>query len=170
MQIEISEKDAATLGSESVEVARMVGAAELAIMTVGEIANRAGFDLSPMKPTLDAAEDMLSHAKDKQKGVVGALNRCGITSGKSNVRPKRAINEIALLSTIGSDDSRELLALLEKAQEVAERIDASRGFCVDEKMPLQQGESRGTDWAETLSYLTLRARREALGGESKHEE
>lgn len=167
MQIEISEKEAAMLADNSVEVGRMVGAAELGLMTVGEIANRARFDLSPMKPTLDAAQDLLSRAKEKQKTVVGTLHRCGIKPGAS--QPQTRGNDLAMLSTIGSDDSCELLDLLEKAQAVAERIDASRGFVVDEKIPLQPGESRGTDLAESLSMLALRVRREATGGQSRHE-
>lgn len=52
---------------------------------------------------------------------------------------------------------------------VAERIDASRGFVVDEKIPLNPGESRGTDLAESVSILALRVRREATGGQSRHE-
>jgi hypothetical protein len=83
------------------------------------------------------------------------------------VVPTPAVNELATLATYGSDDSRELLDLLERAQTVAERIDVSRGHAVDEKMPLHPGESRGTDLAESISVLALRVRKEALGATGK---
>jgi hypothetical protein len=60
-------------------------------------------------------------------------------------------------------DTRELLALLEEAQAVAERIDAARGRALPEDIRLQPGESRGTDLAESISYLALRVRGEVCG-------
>lgn len=76
---------------------------------------------------------------------------------------------LAALSTFGGADNRELLDLLERAQEVAERIDKARGFHVGDELPLMPGESRGTDLAESVSILALRVRREAEGASSKFE-
>ncbi len=58
------------------------------------------------------------------------------------------------------DEARELLDLLERAQAVAERVDAARSRCVDETIALHPGESRGTDLAESVSVLALRVRKE----------
>lgn len=67
------------------------------------------------------------------------------------------------LMQFDTPDTRELLALLERAQAVAERIDAARGRAVDASVPLGPGESRGTDLAETISMVALRVRGEVHG-------
>lgn len=73
------------------------------------------------------------------------------------------------LFALDTPDTRALLALLEQAQAVAERLDAARGRAVSDGMPLAPGESRGTDLAESVSVLALRVRGEVYGAMSRHE-
>ena len=49
------------------------------------------------------------------------------------------------------------------AQEAAEAVDAEGGHVLPPFIPLQEGESRGTGWAETISNLTERLRVEVEG-------
>jgi len=67
------------------------------------------------------------------------------------------------LLALDTPDTRELLALLERAQAVAERVDAARGLSLPADVPLPQGQSRGTDIAETISEIALRMRTEVHG-------
>jgi hypothetical protein len=67
------------------------------------------------------------------------------------------------LDLLDTPDTRHLLYLLEKAQEVAERIDAVRGRSLGEDVPLLPGESAGTDLAESISEIALRVRTEVHG-------
>ena len=60
-------------------------------------------------------------------------------------------------------DNEALLVLLVQAQVVAERLDLRRGHVVGEHIPLQPGESRGTDLAETISEICARLRYEMHG-------
>ena len=60
-----------------------------------------------------------------------------------------------LLSTSGT---RRMSRLLRFAMEAAEEVDAERGNVVADNVPLLPGESRGTDWAETISNLVERLR------------
>lgn len=60
------------------------------------------------------------------------------------------------LNRLDTADARDLLELLQRAQEIAERVDASRGRALPTTIPLQPGESYGTDLAESISYLVLR--------------
>lgn len=71
------------------------------------------------------------------------------------------------LHLLDTPDTRELLELLEKAQAVAERIDAARGRTVDSDTPLLPGESHGTDLAETISNIALRVRVEVKGPQGR---
>ena len=74
------------------------------------------------------------------------------------------------LDQLDTPDTRRLLALLEEAQAVAERVDAARGRALDIDFPLQPGESRGTDLAESLSELALRVRVEVEGPTDRRQE
>lgn len=167
MEVNVTDKERAQIRQDLGNLSENIGGAQITISGIETIAYRAGFDLSPIKPQLDVAETLLKNAQESHDRLGSVLGAVGAI-GSGQAQPVTG-NELALLSTIGSDDSHELLDLLEKAQAVAERIDASRGYCVDEKMPLQPGESRGTDLAEFLSMLALRVRREATGGQSRHE-
>ncbi|MES2463620.1 MAG: hypothetical protein V4671_23850 [Armatimonadota bacterium] len=71
------------------------------------------------------------------------------------------------LLQLDTPDSRRLLALLEEAQAVADRVDASRGRALPADIPLQPGESRGTDLAESISYIALRVRGEVRGPQGR---
>jgi hypothetical protein len=67
------------------------------------------------------------------------------------------------LLQLDTPKTRELLDLLERAQAVAEEVDADRGRALPLGIELQPGESRGTDLAENISYLALRVRTEVHG-------
>lgn len=71
--------------------------------------------------------------------------------------------DLAQLATLDTPDTRRLLDLLTEAQAVAERIDAARGHALPGDLPLQAGESRGTDLAESVSMLAARLRGEIFG-------
>ena len=73
------------------------------------------------------------------------------------------------LELLSTPDTRELLRLLEAAQEVAERVDKSRGCALPDVIPLQLGESRGTDLAEIISEIALRVRIEVRGPNGRGE-
>lgn len=70
---------------------------------------------------------------------------------------------LAALTLLESPALRELLAALEKAQEIAERVDAERGHVLPKHIPLQPGESRGTDLAELIGEIAQRVRMEIEG-------
>jgi hypothetical protein len=67
------------------------------------------------------------------------------------------------LEMLDTPDTRELLILLSRAQEVAERVDAARGRSLGANIRLVPGESRGTDLAESISEIALRVRTEVHG-------
>jgi len=67
------------------------------------------------------------------------------------------------LHLLDTPAARDLLAILEEAQQIAEQVDAERGRTVGEDIPLLPGESRGTDLAEAISQLALRVRTEVHG-------
>jgi hypothetical protein len=67
------------------------------------------------------------------------------------------------LDLLASPAARRLLALLEEAQEAAEQVDFERGRSLPEDIPLQPGESRGTDLAEIISEIALQVRTEVQG-------
>ena len=71
--------------------------------------------------------------------------------------------DLSDLAAVSGDAARDLLEALDRAQRLAEVLDAQRGRTVGPKVPLGPGESRGTDYAEALSELVLRLRGEAFG-------
>jgi hypothetical protein len=80
----------------------------------------------------------------------------------------RQLTDVPLLDPIPLDKlstpaSRRLLALLEETQEAAEQVDSERGRSLGTGVPLQPGESRGTNFAESLSAISLRVRIEVNG-------
>lgn len=77
--------------------------------------------------------------------------------------------DLAALATMDTPDARELLTLLEQAQAVAERVDASRGRTVAPHIVLMPGESQGTDLAESVSEIAARLRAEVFGRNGKGE-
>lgn len=85
-------------------------------------------------------------------GMLG-FHICG-----SVLRERRSLHKI---------DARDLLVLLERAQPIAERVDASRGRLLPAHTPLKPGESRGTDLAELISEIARRVRDEVNGPEGR---
>jgi hypothetical protein len=57
---------------------------------------------------------------------------------------------------------RLALALLTEAQAVAELVDAQRGKVLSESIPTGVMESRGTDYADSISHLRIRLHREIV--------
>lgn len=166
MQLEITDKERAQVGEDLKKLSQLFGAAHVVFASTEVIAHRAGFDFAPIKGQVDEAINLLSMAHDTHTGLSAVLHRTRVAGSTS---PKKQTSELSDLAVMGGDDSRELLDLLERAQAVAERIDAARGRCVDESIPLHPGESRGTDLAESLSVLALRVRKDVQGGVSPHE-
>lgn len=165
MQIEVSNKQQEQIRAELAALSENDGGAQITLSGIEVIAYRAGFDLSPIKSQLDQAETLLhrgQEARERLAALLGSVGAIGSSSGTATTH-----NDLADLAAMNSDDSRELLDLLERAQIVAERIDATRGRTVSGKIELQPGEARGTDLAETLSVITLRIRREVHGATGK---
>lgn len=171
MQIELSDKQAAQIKADLRAADEQAGCAHLSVMSLEVIAHRGGHDIAPFRASIDDAERLLRGSKDAYNRLRGVLNSVGVLARAADLSRPSAVrgNELAALSTMGGADVCELLALLDRAQAVAERIDAARGYTVGDSIVLQPGESRGTDLAERLSLLALRVRREAEGGRSPHE-
>ena len=167
----MSEKQAAQLVPLFETLQRSLGLSGLAFGSIDVVADRAGFDLSPFREYLTQGAEENANARKALQRLGGTLHAAGLLRPTVTLDEPATVhgNELAALSTIGGDDLRELLGLLERAQAVAERIDSARGFTVGDSIPLQPGESRGTDLAESVSILALRVRQEARGGVSPHE-
>lgn len=103
------------------------------------------------------ADRALTAARAELAAAIDGMQSLGINAQKI---PATEEIPIYLLNTA---DTRELLDLLIRAQEVAERLDSSRGRSLPECVPLGPGESRGTDIAESISYLRLRVQIEVHG-------
>jgi hypothetical protein len=63
---------------------------------------------------------------------------------------------------IDTPEARRLLALLTEAQAVAELVDSQRGNVLSESIPTSSMESRGTDYAESISNLAIRLHMEVV--------
>lgn len=118
----------------------------------------AGRGLAKKTKTLPIeAEAALSTARKELGEAISGLQAQGI-------RPEEMPEpEEIPLHLLGSPNNRRLLAILEEAQLAAERVDAERGRVLPDHVPLQPGESRGTDLAEAISYLRLRVSLEVHG-------
>lgn len=60
-------------------------------------------------------------------------------------------------------DTRELLDLLERAQLVADKVDAARGRALPDDVPVGPGESRGMDLGEAVAIIAARVRDDVQG-------
>lgn len=107
---------------------------------------------------LAAAREADSAAQDAYLGLLALGAEVPVGAPKPQPIP---------LEKLDTPDSRELLDLLRRAQEVAERVDASRGRSLPDSFSLQPGESRGTDLAEKLSQIVLRVRLEVEGPQGR---
>lgn len=105
-----------------------------------------------------SVDDHLMVAQELTEGIRSSARQVG----GIHTAPIRGYASVSI-DQLDTPDTRELLALLEQAQAVAERIDAARGRALPEDLPLQPGESHGTDLAESVSYLALRVRGEVCG-------
>jgi hypothetical protein len=116
----------------------------------------------------DAAEahQRRLEAQEAAAEALGTLRDLGAERHQSAAGSVQAVRPIDLMQ-LDTPDTRKLLGLLEEAQTVAERIDAARGRALPEGIPLQAGESRGTDLAESISYLALRVRGEVCGPQGR---
>ncbi|MES2460843.1 MAG: hypothetical protein V4671_09675 [Armatimonadota bacterium] len=107
------------------------------------------------KKTIEAHEHRIT-AQNAARNALSVLSELGVRA--TPLPPPAPIG----LDQLDTPDTRELLALLESAQAVAERVDAARGRSLP-GIALTPGESRGTDLAESISYLALRVRSEVCG-------
>jgi len=109
--------------------------------------------------------DAVSALREAQSGITRMSEMLVLLSGSLPAPYTPAIP----LDQFDTPDTRELLALLEQAQVVAERVDRARGHSVREDIPLSPGESAGTDLAENISRIALRVRQEVRGASSPWE-
>ena len=93
------------------------------------------------------------------RGLLASLGATGHEAGQDAPLPETlSLSSLAVLSSPDAGELAELLGLLERAQVVAERIDAARGRTVGASVTLLPGESRGTDLAEAVSELAQTVR------------
>ena len=76
-------------------------------------------------------------------------------AGAGPVPAWRQLGPETPLELLDTPKSRALLEALKQIVPLAEAVDAERGHVIPDEIPLQEGESRGTGWAETLSTLVL---------------
>jgi hypothetical protein len=136
----------------------------------GIAAQQAALDDAAVKcaEIVASAGDLLTHcpdslqayAVDTMQTACDALDAVVKAGGMhpQEASPRRF--SLSDLATLDTDDGRELLRLLTEAQAVAERIDLARGRCLPEGIPLEVGESRGTDLAESISMIAVRVKGE----------
>jgi len=113
--------------------------------------------------TLERANDQFFPAQETTDRLIQGIGAA------SSAYALPSLEGALTLDQLDTPDTRELLSLLEEAQRVAERIDRARGRHVGDQIPLQPGESAGTDLAESISLLALRMRKEVHGARSPHE-
>ena len=82
-----------------------------------------------------------------------------IAQQEESVRANQRYDLTAITANHDTPASRRLLEALVAAQEAAEEVDKERGHFVDFE-PQIPGESKGTGYAESLSELAFRLRRE----------
>jgi len=107
-------------------------------------------------------DDLLIEA---QEGLLPTIRSLGIIARKIGLPEPKEQSEpesysLSDWNALDTPNARALLEALERAQELAELVDAERGHSLPEHIPLQPGESRGCDIAEELSYINLRLRSE----------
>jgi hypothetical protein len=119
-------------------------------------------------PEVEAVTDLAVRAGMEAMNTL--TGKCGAASPlRARQQPVREPDPFALSSLADMDTpaARRLLSLLEEAQAAAELVDAERGRTVGEDVPLQPGESRGTDLAEAISEIALRVRTEVHGPQGR---
>lgn len=71
--------------------------------------------------------------------------------------------DLSALAMLDTPNARALLEALRSVQELAEVVDAERGRAVPAECVVLPGESRGTDYAESISHLWLKLSTEIHG-------
>jgi hypothetical protein len=93
-------------------------------------------------------------------GVVTKLNEVATVLAQSgaDLPETRAPLKTQVLAPweLDTPEARELLDLLARAQAVAEVVDKQRGNVLPDRIPTGEMESRGTDFADSLSHLRIR--------------
>jgi len=105
----------------------------------------------------------VQRARDAAQSAGHALARLGALGARPAHVPSREPFPPFPSYLLDTMARRRLLALLEEAQIIAERVDGARGRTISEDVALQPGESRGTDLAESISEIALRVRTEVHG-------
>lgn len=113
-----------------------------------------------------AGEAGVTEAKDKAADALRLMLRAGAPS-PFKTRPTAPEADLAQLAALDSPEARALFLALSHVQDLAEAVDAQRGRTLPEEVPLQPGESRGTDYAETISNLAQRLKVEIFGPAGK---
>lgn len=98
-------------------------------------------------------------ATDHQRGLIAAA---GVHVDVPPIAP-------IPLDKLDTATSRELLATLRQAVEIAERVDAERGRGLSFDVPTLPGETRGIDLAETLNVIARRVELEVEGPQTGRE-
>ena len=116
----------------------------------------------PALGTGSLGDRLLFDAQESLQVVNSALFEVASKRGLPPPAEESPDLDLSALATFDTPAARELLHVLERAQELAEVVDAQRGRALPADIPLQPGESRGADLAEEISYLCLRLRGETL--------
>jgi hypothetical protein len=113
--------------------------------------------------TLTLLERLRSGASDCTGKALDRLQRLGGVAAQVDTPAPIPLH---LLDTPAS---RRLLALLIECRKAAEEVDAERGRVVSSSVvsTLPEGQSRGTDLAESISELALRVRTEVHGAKGR---
>jgi hypothetical protein len=121
------------------------------------VAQLAEADATGQAPNPEVVRNLADEANDRAQGIRRALVRAGVSV--PDLPPPSPV-PLHLLSTPAG---RRLLEALRAAVEAAEAVDAERGNVLPADFPLQEGETRGTGYAESLSEILLRLRVEVEG-------
>ena len=133
-----------------------------AVDKAGRAANRT------VEAVLDTVEMLLRDDVPAAKTAALVANEAAqnafllLVAAGANVPAAPAAREVPL-HLLDTPETRRLLDLLRQAQAAAEAVDAQRGNVLSDDIPLGAGESRGTGWAEEVSFLVERLRIEVEG-------
>jgi hypothetical protein len=81
-----------------------------------------------------------------------------VAKGQNPAAP--AANESIADADVDTRNAWELIEALEKAQEIAERVDAARGNALPGNIPILSYQTRGTDLAKAVAALAARVQGE----------
>lgn len=110
--------------------------------------------------TLEARQKISEAARESRKAYE-ALNQLGVRLGEPHEKPER--NPLEELQSLSSPSRQALLEGLRQLLPLAEVVDAEDGNVLPDHLPLQPGETRGTNWAESLSNIAELLRQQVEG-------